>query len=393
MTTAFIYDAVRTPFGKYGKALAGVRPDDLLATTIAELLARHPELDPEQVDEVVCGNANGAGEENRNVARMAWLLAGGPVSVPGVTVNRLCGSGVEAVIQAARAIETGDAELVLAGGAESMSRAPWVMLKPERGYPAGPVTMESTALGWRFINPKMPSQYTVSLGEGAEILADQYSISREEQDAFSVRSHRSAAEAWRAGRYADEIVTAGEIVLDRDETIREDTSMESLAKLRPVFRREGGTVTAGNASSLNDGASALLVGSEAVADALGAPMARVVSRGASGVSPEVFGIGPVESARIALQRAGLGWDDIDLVELNEAFAAQSLACLRAWEGLDPEKVNVDGGAIAIGHPLGASGGRIIGHLAHALKQRGLRYGLASLCIGVGQGLSVVIEAV
>ena len=392
MTTAYIFDAVRTPFGKFGKALAGVRPDDLMASTISQLLARHPELDPARVDEVICGNANGAGEENRNVGRMAWLLATDVVSVPGVTVNRLCGSGVEAAIQAARAVETGDAEVVLAGGVESMTRAPWVMPKPERAYPAGPVTMESTALGWRFVNPKMPKQYTVALGEGAELLADKYSISREEQDEFSVRSHRLAAEAWDAGRYADEIVAAADVELARDETIRPDSSIGALAKLRPAFRNEGGTVTAGNASSLNDGASALLIGAESAGSALGDPLARIVSRGAAGVSPELFGIGPVESANQALARAGLTWDDIDLVELNEAFAAQSLACLREWQGLDPEKVNVDGGAIAIGHPLGASGGRIVGHLAHALKQRGLRYGLASICIGVGQGLSVVIEA-
>lgn len=390
--TAFIYDAVRTPFGKFGKSLAHIRPDDLLASTIQQLLARHRDLDPAKVGEVIAGNANGAGEENRDVARMAWLLTGGPVSVPGVTVNRLCGSGVEAVIQAARAVETGDADLVLAGGVESMTRAPWVMLKPEKSYPAGPVTMESTALGWRFVNPNMPAQYTVALGEGAEILADMHSISREEQDEFAVRSHRLATAAWDAGRYGAEIVPAPDAGLERDETIRSDASMESLARLKPAFRQEGGTVTAGNASSLNDGASAMLIGSEQMAGTLGDPLARIVSRGVAGVSPEVFGIGPVESANQALARAGLTWDDIDLVELNEAFAAQSIACLREWRGLDAEKVNVDGGAIAIGHPLGASGGRIIGHLAHALKQRGLRYGLASICIGVGQGLSVVIEA-
>lgn len=391
--TAFIYDAVRTPFGKFGKALAEVRPDDLLASTIQQLLKRHPGLDPARIDEVVAGNANGAGEENRNVARMAWLLAGGPVSVPGVTVNRLCGSGVEAAIQASRAVETGDVDLVLAGGVESMTRAPWVQLKPSKPYPAGPVTMESTALGWRFVNPQMPKQYTVALGEGAEILADKHSISREEQDEFAVRSHRNATEAWNAGRYDAEIVRPADADLTRDETIRGDSSMESLARLKPAFRREGGTVTAGNASSLNDGASAMLIGTEAMADTLGDPMARILSRGVAGVSPEVFGIGPVESANRALERAGLAWDDIDLVELNEAFAAQSIACLREWPGLDPEKVNVDGGAIAIGHPLGASGGRIIGHLAHSLKQRGLRYGMASICIGVGLGLSMVIEAV
>lgn len=390
--TAFIYDAVRTPFGKFGKALAAVRPDDLMASTISQLLARHPALDPAKVDEVICGNANGAGEENRNVGRMAWLLAGGPVSVPGVTVNRLCGSGVEAAIQASRAVETGDADLVLAGGVESMTRAPWVMLKPESTYPIGPVTMESTALGWRFVNPSMPKQYTVALGEGAEILADKHSISRGEQDEFAVRSHRNAAKAWEAGRYDAEIVQPVDTEFTRDGTIRGDSSIETLARLKPAFRPQGGTVTAGNASSLSDGASAMLIGSERMAECLGDPMSRIISRGAAGVSPEVFGIGPVESANRALARVGLTWDDIDLVELNEAFAAQSLACLREWPDLDPAKVNVDGGAIAIGHPLGASGGRIVGHLAHSLKQRGLRYGLASICIGVGQGLSMVIEA-
>ncbi|VEI13022.1 thiolase family protein [Trueperella bialowiezensis] len=388
--SAFIYDAVRTPFGKFGRALATVRPDDMLATTLSQLLARHPDLDPARVDEVIAGNANGAGEENRDVARMSWLLAGLPVSVPGVTVNRLCGSGVESVIQAARAVETGDATTVIACGVESMTRAPWVMLKPERAYPAGGATLESTSLGWRLVNPNMPKQYTVALGEGAEILAERYAISRTEQDEFATRSHRLATEAWDAGRYDAEIVSAG-VDLERDETIRPDTSVEGLAKLRTAFRKENGTVTAGNASSLNDGAAAMIVGDESLADTLGTPLARIVSRGASGVSPEIFGIGPVESANIALKRAGLTWDDIDLVELNEAFAAQALACLREWKDLDPEKVNVDGGAIAIGHPLGASGGRIVGHLAHSLKARGLRYGLASICIGVGQGLSIIIE--
>lgn len=391
--TAYIYDAVRTPFGKFGKALADVRPDDLMASTIRQLLERHPNLDAARVGEVVCGNANGAGEENRNVGRMAWLLAGGPVSVPGVTVNRLCGSGMEASVQASRLVETGDADLVVAGGVESMTRAPWVQLKPSKPYPAGPVTMESTALGWRFVNPRMPKQFTVALGEGAELLADKYSISRQEQDEFAVRSHANAARAWDEGRYDDEIVRPADADLTRDETIRADSSMESLVRLKPAFRGEGGTVTAGNASSLNDGASAMLIGSESMVASLGDPMARIVSRGAAGVSPEVFGIGPVESANLALARAGLSWDDIDLVELNEAFAAQSIACLREWPDLDPDKVNVDGGAIAIGHPLGASGGRLVGHLAHSLKQRGLRYGLATICIGVGQGLSMIIEAV
>lgn len=390
--SAFIYDAVRTPFGKYGKGLASVRPDDMLAETFRALFARHEGVDPAVVDDVVAGNANGAGEENRDVARMSWLLAGLPVTVPGVTVNRLCGSGLEASIQASRLVETGDAQVVVAGGVESMSRAPWVMLKPERAFPAGNAALESTSIGWRLVNPNMPADWTVALGEGAEILADQYEISREEQDEFALASHQKAAAAWAEGRYADEIVQIPGAELDQDETIRADTSMEALARLRPAFRRDGGTVTAGNASSINDGASAMIIGSEGAAATFGDPLARIVSRGAHGVSPEVFGIGPVEAANKALAAAGLTWEDIDLVELNEAFAAQSLACLREWKDLDPAKVNVDGGAIAIGHPLGASGGRILGHLAYSLKQQGKRYGLASLCIGVGQGLAVVIEA-
>lgn len=393
MKSAFVYDAVRTPFGRYGKGLAEVRPDDLMASTLQALFARHPDLDPAEVDDVVLGNANGAGEENRDVARMSWLLAGFPVSVPGSTVNRLCGSGLEATVQAARAVETGDARLVVAGGVESMTRAPYVALKPTRPFPTAPMTMEPTTIGWRLVNPTMPKRWTVALGEGAEILADQYAISRHEQDAFAAESHRRAAEAWAQGRFDAEIVQHPGAELERDETIRPDTSVESLAGLRPAFRSANGTVTAGNASSLNDGASAVLVGDDSVAEVLGDPLVRIVSRGASSVSPEIFGVGPVGAARIALERAGLGWDDIDLVELNEAFAAQALACLREWPELDPAKVNLDGGAIAIGHPLGASGGRIVGHLAHSLVAMGRRYGLAAICIGVGQGLAVVVERV
>ncbi|KAE8765414.1 thiolase family protein [Georgenia thermotolerans] len=388
--SAFVYDAVRTPFGRYGKALAGVRPDDLGAVVIQAVLERNPGLDPERIDDVIFGNANGAGEENRDVARMSSLLAGLPTSVPGVTVNRLCGSGVEAVIQGSRAIETGDADVILAGGVESMSRAPWVLPKTERPFPAGDQTLVSTTLGWRLVNPKMPKEWTVALGEGAEILADQHAISRQEQDEFALRSHRLAAEAWDAGRYDNEIVAVPGVDLARDENIRPDSSLEALGKLKPAFRpAETGTVTAGNASPLNDGASAVLLAGE---DFDGEPLARVVSRGVSAVEPQVFGIGPVEAANFALRRAGKTWEDVDLVELNEAFASQSLACLRLWPELDPAKVNVDGGAIAIGHPLGASGGRIIGHLAHALKARGGGIGVAAICIGVGQGLAVVLEA-
>jgi len=305
-------------------------------------------------------------------------------------VNRLCGSSVEAVIQGSRAIETGDADVVLAGGVESMSRAPWVLLKPERPFPAGHETLHSSTLGWRMVNPRMPDQWTVALGESAELLADQYSISRQEQDAFAVRSHRLADRAWNEGHYDAEVVLVPGTTLSRDEGIRPDNSPEVLAALKPVFRMDGGTVTAGNSSPLNDGASALLIaGEKSAVDA--EPLARIVSRGVAGNDPDLFGVAPVEAANRALRRAGKSWGDVDLVELNEAFASQSLACLKLWPDLDPGKVNVHGGAIAIGHPLGASGGRIIGHLAHALKARGGRVGVAAICIGVGQGLAVVLE--
>jgi len=389
MTASFVYDAVRTPFGRLAKSLAGVRPDDLAAHTIRAILARHPELDPARIDDVILGDANQAGEDNRNVARMAALLAGLPTSVPGVTVNRLCGSSVESVIQASRAVEAGDAELLLAGGVESMSRAPWVLQKPERPYPASSETLHSTTLGWRMVNPRMPSQWTIPLGETAEILADRYGIAREEQDAFAVRSHRNAASAWDAGFYDGEVVPLAGSTLLRDEGIRPDASVESLAPLAPAFRTAG-TVTAGNSSPLNDGASLLIVGGDnAALDA--EPLARIIGRGAAGNDPDVFGIAPVEAANRALARAGKTWADVELVELNEAFAAQSLACLKLWPELDPDRVNVHGGAIAIGHPLGASGGRIIGHLAHELKRRGGGVGVAAICIGVGQGLAVVLE--
>ena len=387
---SFIYDAVRTPFGRFGKALAGTRPDDLGAHIISAVLERNPDLDPARIDEVIFGNANGAGEENRNVARMSALLAGLPVTVPGVTVNRLCGSGVEAVIQASRAIEVGDADVVLAGGVESMSRAPWVVTKPERAFPAGDQTLVSTTLGWRLVNPAMPGRWTIPLGESAEILAERHGISREDQDAFALRSHRLAASAWDEGRYDTEVALVPGVDLARDEAIRASSSLESLAGLKPAFRAaDVGTVTAGNSSPLNDGASAVLVAGEGFG---GDPLARIVSRGVAGNEPDVFGVAPVEAANMALRRAGKTWADVDLVELNEAFASQSLACLQLWPELDPAKVNVDGGAIAIGHPLGASGGRIIGHLAHALKARGGGVGVAAICIGVGQGLAVVLEA-
>ena len=391
MTDSYVFDAVRTPFGRYGKALAEIRPDDLGAHVMKSIVERHDGLDPATIDDVLFGNANGAGEENRNVARMSAILAGFPTSVPAATINRLCGSGVEAVIQASRTIEAGDARLVLAGGVESMSRAPWVLQKPSKTYPAGDTTLVSTTLGWRLVNPKMPSQWTVSLGETAEILADRYSIGREEQDAFALRSHRNASRAFAEGAYAAEIVGVPGVDLPRDEGIRDDTSLDTLEALKPAFRRDGGTVTAGNSSPLNDGASALLIGAEGAVPGA-EPIARIIGRGVFGNDPDIFGIAPVEAANRALARAGKTWADVDLVELNEAFAAQSLACLKLWPELDPDKVNVDGGAIAIGHPLGASGGRIIGHLAHALKARGGGIGVAAICIGVGQGLAVVLEA-
>ena len=388
---AYVYEAVRTPFGRYGGALAGVRPDDLAAGALTALLERVPGLDPGAIDDVILGDANGAGEDNRDVARMAALLAGLPTSVPGTTVNRLCGSGLEAAIQAARAVECGDVGVVVAGGVESMSRAPWVLLKPGRGYPAGHETLHSSTLGWRMVNPRMPERWTIALGASAEKLAAMYEISREEQDAFALRSHRLAAEAWDEG-VLGEVVPVPGVDLARDEGIRTDTSMEKLATLDAAFV-PGGTVTAGNSSPLNDGAAMLLIGDEAAGARLGRdPLARIVSRAAHGVDPDVFGIAPVEAADTALARAGLTWDDIDAVELNEAFASQSLACLRGWPELDPEKVNPRGGAIAIGHPLGASGARILGRLGHELRARGGGRGVAALCIGVGQGLAVVLEA-
>jgi acetyl-CoA acetyltransferase family protein len=391
-TDAYILDAIRTPFGRYGGALSGVRPDDLAASTLKALVERTPSLDPAEIEDVFLGNANGAGEDNRDVARMAILLAGLPTSVPGVAVNRLCGSSLDATMQASRAIAAGDASVVVAGGVESMSRAPWVLLKPAKGFPAGPETLHSTTLGWRMVNPQMPEQWTISLGASAEKLAGMYDISREDQDAFALRSHRLAAEAWDAGVYDGEVVAVPGVELARDEGIRADSSLEKLGRLKAAFV-DGGTVTAGNSSPLNDGASMILLGDEAAASRLGRdPLARVVSRAAHGVDPDVFGIGPVEAANAALRRAGIGWGDLAAVELNEAFASQSLACVRQWPELDQEIVNVRGGAIAIGHPLGASGARIVGRLAHELRARGGGYGLAAICIGVGQGLAVVLHA-
>jgi acetyl-CoA acyltransferase len=389
---AYVYDAVRTPFGRYGGALAGVRPDDLAAHVVRALVERAPALDPARIDDVVLGNANGAGEENRDVARMAALLAGLPTSVPGTTVNRLCGSSLDAAMQASRMVETGDAELTIAGGVESMSRAPWVLLKPERGFPSGGETLHSTTLGWRMVNPEMPGAWTISLGASTEKLAAAYGIERAEQDEFALRSHRATAAAWDAGFYDPWVVPVPGTDLARDESLRPDTSLEKLAQLKPAFARDG-SVTAGNASPLNDGASAVWIGAESAASLLGRePLARIAARGVHGVDPDVFGIGPVVAAQRALARAGIGWGDLAAVELNEAFAAQSLACLREWRELDPAIVNVRGGAIAIGHPLGASGTRVLGTLAHELRARGGGHGLAALCIGVGQGVAMVLHA-
>src|SRR6478735_3119439 len=394
MSSAFVYAAARTPFGRFGGALAEVRPDDLAATAIRGVLAKAPGLDHERIGDVVWGCANQAGEDNRNVGRMAVLLAGLPVSVPATTVNRLCGSSLDAAIIGSRTIESGDADLVLTGGVESMTRAPWVLPKPSLAFPAGNVTAVSTTLGWRLVNDRMPQEWTVSLGEANEQLQERFSISRERQDEFAARSHNLADEAWNAGFYDDLVVPVaagtGNADMTRDEGIRPGSTAAKLAGLKPSFRPDG-TITAGNASPLNDGASAVLLGSEQAG--LGVdPVARIAGRGVSAVEPPMFGYAPVEAADRALARAGITWADVSAVELNEAFAVQSLACVDAW-GIDPEIVNAKGGAIAIGHPLGASGGRILGTLAARLVESGGRYGVAAICIGVGQALAVVLENV
>ena len=396
MTSSYVYAAARTPFGRFNGALAEVRPDDLAATALSGVLAKAPDLDPAEIGDVVWGNANGAGEDNRNVGRMAVLLAGLPVSVSATTVNRLCGSSLDAAMMASRVVETGDADVVVAGGVESMTRAPWVLPKPSRAFPAGNVTAVSTTLGWRLVNERMPAEWTVSLGEANEQLQERFSISRERQDEFAARSHNLADAAWSEGFYDDLVVPvpaelgAGELV--RDEGIRPGSTAQKLAGLKPSFRPDG-TITAGNASPLNDGASALLIGSEAAASRIGLdPVARVAGRGVHALEPQAFGFAPVEAAEQALRRAGIGWSDVGAIELNEAFAVQSLACVDAWK-VDPDIVNTKGGAIAIGHPLGASGGRILGTLAHRLRESGERWGVAAICIGVGQALAVVLENV
>ncbi len=396
---ALLLDAVRTPIGRHRGALARVRADDLAADLITALLGRTGGA-REAVSEVVLGATNQAGEDNRNVARMAALLAGLPDAVTGVTVNRLCASGLEAIVQAARAVRLGEADVLVAGGVESMTRAPWSMPKPDEPFARTPPPVYDTSLGWRYPNPRLAARFPlISMGETAENVAETYGISRADQDAFAVESHRRAHAAWEAGDFAAEVVPvtvpaaekkAAPAVVSRDECVRADASVEKLATLAAVFRK-GGSVTAGNSSPLNDGASAVLVASRAWAKAHGArPLARIVATGVAGVDPNLMGIGPVPATRIALARAGIGVADLDLVELNEAFAAQSLACIREL-GLDPAKVNVQGGGIALGHPIGSSGARIVGTLAHAMRRRGARYGLATLCVGVGQGLSVVLE--
>ncbi|AZC12582.1 thiolase family protein [Microbacterium sp. ABRD28] len=388
MPATYIYDAVRTPFGRAGGALSGVRPDDLAAVAMKAVVERTG-LDPARIDDVIFGDANQAGEDNRNVARFGALLAGFPTTVPGVTVNRLCGSSMEAVIQGARAIESGDADVILAGGVESMSRAPFVVEKSPKPWPAtGNQTMWNTSIGWRMTNKALPKEWTISNGESAEKLASIYGISREEQDAFALRSHERAARAWADGVFDGEIVQVAGAELTRDEGIRADTTLDKLAGLRALFAADG-TVTAGNSSSINDGAAAILLGAEGALE--GEPLARITGRAAFGNDPDVFGVAPVEAANRALARAGRTWADVDVMELNEAFASQSLACLELWTELDPEKANVHGGAIAIGHPLGASGARVIGRAAHELARRGSGVAVAALCIGVGQGLAVVLE--
>jgi 3-oxoadipyl-CoA thiolase len=396
---AWIVEAVRTPVGRYGGALASVRPDDLAATAIRGLVDKAG-IDPAQIEDVILGCANQAGEDNRDVARMAVLLAGLPVEVGGLTVNRLCGSGLQAINSAAHAIAVDDGDVFIGGGVESMTRAPYVMAKPDTAFDRGERQLYDTTLGWRFVNPKLSElHHPYSMGETAENVAERWEVGRDLQDAFALRSQHRAVAAWEAGRFDDQVVPItipqrkGEsVVVTRDEHPRADTSLEGLARLKPAFRGEG-TVTAGNSSGINDGASAVLLVEASRARDLGLkPMARVVSTAVAGVDPAVMGIGPIPATRKALARAGLTVDDLDVIELNEAFASQSIVCINEL-GLDPEKVNPNGGAIALGHPLGASGGRLITMLVHELRRTGGRYGLATMCIGVGQGIATIVERI
>jgi 3-oxoadipyl-CoA thiolase len=400
MREAWIVEAVRTPVGRYGGALAGVRPDDLAAAVIRAVVDRSG-IEPGLVEDVILGCANQAGEDNRDVARMALLLAGLPVEVGGLTVNRLCGSGLQAINSAAHAIAVGDGDVFIGGGVESMTRAPYVMAKPTSAWDRGPRELEDTTLGWRFLNPKLAEMYyPYSMGETAENVAERWGIDRERQDAFALESQRRAVAAIEAGRFDDQIVpieVAGRkgetTVVSRDEHPRADTSAEALAKLKPAFKRDGGSVTAGNSSGINDGASAVLLVEADRARELGLkPLARVVATAVAGVDPAVMGIGPVPATRKVLERSGIGVEDLDIIELNEAFASQSIAVIDEL-GLDPEKVNPNGGAIALGHPLGMSGGRLITMLTHELRRTGGRYGLATMCIGVGQGIATIVERV
>jgi 3-oxoadipyl-CoA thiolase len=397
VTEAYVIDALRTPVGRYGGVLANARPDDLAAHVIRAAVERNG-LPAGDVADVYMGCTNQAGEDNRNVARMGSLLAGLPVEVPGVTVNRLCASGLDAVNQASRALRLGDGDLLLAGGVESMSRAPLAMPKPDRSFPRGDQTVYDTTLGWRFVNPRMEELYsTEAMGETAENVAERYGVSRADQDDFALESHRRAVAAAEAGRFDSEIVPVpapqpkgDPVIVHADEGPRADTTLEKLARLRPVFR-ENGSVTAGNSSTLNDGAACVVLASPERAKALGKePLARIVATGVAGVDPAYMGVGPVPATRIALERAGLTIEDIDLVELNEAFAAQVLASMREL-GIPHEKLNVNGGAIALGHPLGCSGAKILGTLIWELRRRGARYGLATMCIGVGQGAATIVE--
>jgi len=397
--TPVVVDGLRTPFGRYGGALRDVRPDDLAAHVIQSVVDRN-DLDPTSIDDVILGAANQAGEDNRNVGRMAALLAGLPVEVPGQTVNRLCGSGLQAVVTAAHAIAHGDGEVFVAGGVESMTRAPLVMAKPSAAFPRGEQSLYDTTLGWRFINPRLAdAYYPYSMGETAENVVERCGVTREEQDAFALASQQRWSDANAAGRFADEIVPIevpdgkGTRIFDTDEHPRPDSTAESLAALKPAFRRDAsGSVTAGNSSGINDGAAALLVMSASRARDLGLrPIARLVASAVAGVDPATMGLGPIPASRQALERSGIGVDDLDLVELNEAFAAQAVPCMREL-GLDPARINVNGGAIAIGHPLGASGARLATTLLHEMRRRGSRYGLATMCVGVGQGIAAVFEA-